>query len=282
MAHPQEGNVTWVNFAQRKKVTSAEEARSEQAEAGAETVEVPFKRTARSLRLNPAAEIILQAAQRGADQGRYGRGRKYADEGNVIEVRTEIGRFTGSVAGSQNEPFTTMILLPYRDADAIQQALELMAHNANALKAARTGRFHKELLNALVAGDGEKIRFRCDCPDNYDVCKHGVAVAIKAAELIDADPTLIFRLRNLDLNTLEQQLRATAGERAKQSAAEGSEQFWTGHELPDLPQPKTAPMIEDSDLDLLHKAMQTISFTNIDQLRAVSDLEDLYDELTRR
>ena len=41
-------------------------------------------------------------------------------------------------------------------------------------------------------------------------------------------------------------------------------------------------MIEDSDLDLLHKAMQTISFTNIDQLRAVSDLEDLYDELTRR
>ena len=38
-------------------------------------------------------------------------------------------------------------------------------------------------------------------------------------------------------------------------------------------------MIEDSDMDLLHRAMQTVSFTNIDQLRAVADIEDLYDLL---
>lgn len=269
MPRPQEDNVTWVNFAEKRKVDSAEET--------GQAAPKP-----QALRLNPAAEILVAAAQRGADQGRYSRGRKYADDGNVLEVRAEIGRFVGTVAGSQNEPFNVMVLLPYRDSEAISSALRLMAHNANALKAARSGKFHTELLHALVAGKGERIRFRCDCPDNAEVCKHSVAVALKGAELIDADPTLIFRLRNLDLNTLEQQLRESAGDRAKESAAEGSEHFWTGHELPDLPWPKKAPMIEDSDLDLLHKAMQTISFTNIDQLRAVSDLEDLYDELTRR
>ena len=57
--------------------------------------------------------------------------------------------------------------------------------------------------------------------------------------------------------------------------------FWDGHDLPDLPHPKIAPMIEDSDIHLLHRAMQSVSFTNIDQLRAVADIEDLYDDLTR-
>ena len=39
-------------------------------------------------------------------------------------------------------------------------------------------------------------------------------------------------------------------------------------------------MIDDSDTGLLHRAMQTVSFTNIDQLRAVSDITELYDDLT--
>lgn len=274
MPRPKLDNVTWVNFAARQKVGSAAET----------TTPNDASETTRSqiLRYNEAARTIYRAAVQGTDQGRFSRGRNYADQGNVLEVRPENGRFTATIAGSQNEPFTTLVILPYRDTATIREALGIMAHNANALAEVRNGIFSRELLDCLFAAEGEKIRFRCDCPDDSRVCKHGVAAAIKAAELIDADPTLLFRLRNLDLNTLERQLRESAGERAKESAREGSEFFWDGHVLPNLPEPKIAPMIEDSDLDLLHKAMQTISFTNIDQLRAVSDLEDLYDELTRR
>lgn len=271
MPHPQEDNITWVNFGAKRRVSSAEET----------FAAASHEKRAPNLRFNSAAQLIYNAAFRATDQGRFNRGRKYADEGNVLDVRAGAGRFEGTVTGTQNEPFTTLVLLPYRGADDVRDAIELLSRSPRALSDAKTGAFGQKLLDMLVATRDEKIRFRCDCPDSTRVCKHSVAVALKAAELIDADPTLIFRLRNLDLNTLERQLRESAGEQAKESAAEGSEFFWEGHDLPDLPAPKVAPMIEDSNLDLLHKAMQSISFTNIDQLRAVSDLEDLYDELTR-
>ena len=41
-----------------------------------------------------------------------------------------------------------------------------------------------------------------------------------------------------------------------------------------------APALDDSDTDLLHQAMRQVSYTSIEQLRAVSDIEDLYDHLT--
>lgn len=290
---PQEGNVTWVNFNQRRKVNSAEETQSFiDQRVDASDISRPSRRTRRSgspvlgqtptpLRYNDPAKVILNAAQRATDQGRIDRGRRYADGGNVLEVRAESGRFSGLVAGSQNEPFNTMVVLPYREGPEIREALEKINRRPVLLEQARRGQFEHELLEILLASPSDRFRYRCDCPDSANVCKHAVAVSIKAAALVDSDPSVVFRLRNLDVNSLEQQLRETASERATDSAREGSEFFWAGHELPDLPTPKTAPMIEDSDLDLLHKAMQTISFTNIDQLRAVADLEDLYDALTR-
>lgn len=280
---PQEGNVTWVNFGQRKKVSSAEEARLVTGER-VDSKQVLKARAAQEPEepvFSDPAQVIYNAAMRATDQGRFTRGRRYAEGGNVLDLRVESGRFVSTVAGSQNEPFNVMVLLPYREGPEITEALDMITRQPSLLDLARRGRFDRGLLDILFASSDERFRYRCDCPDVSDVCKHAVAVSLKAAELVDSDPSMVFRLRNLDVNTLDQQLRETAGQRAKDSAAEGSEFFWAGHELPALPQPKVAPMIEDSDLDLLHKAMQTISFTNIDQLRAVSDLEDLYDALTR-
>lgn len=285
---PHEDNVTWVNFNQRKKVNSPEETHrlvDERVEAqqikDAWTLRQERAAQRTELEYSDPAQLLVNAAARATDQGRFGRGRRYADGGNVLEVRVESGRFTGTVAGSQNEPFNVLVILPYREGPEIAEALDMITRQPKLLDRARRGTFDRGLLDILFASHSERFRYRCDCPDLSDVCKHAVAVSIKAAELVDSDPSIVFRLRNLDVNTLDQQLRETAGQRAMASAAEGSEFFWAGHELPDLPQPKVAPMIEDSDLDLLHKAMQMISFTNIDQLRAVSDLEDLYDALTR-
>ena len=49
-----------------------------------------------------------------------------------------------------------------------------------------------------------------------------------------------------------------------------------------MPEPKIAPAIDDSDPDLLRKAMRAVSHTNVDLLRAVSDVEDLYHFLTEK
>ena len=85
---------------------------------------------------------------------------------------------------------------------------------------------------------------------------------------------------NISLTQLEDRKRFESENSLRENSAPGSEYFWSGRELPALPNPRLAPMIEDSDIDLLHSAMQTVSFTNIDQLRAVSDIEDLYHMLS--
>ena len=139
----------------------------------------------------------------------------------------------------------------------------------------------EEVLEILLCKAPQEVTFHCDCPDGAEVCKHAVAVAQRTAELVDKDPSVIFTMRGLRLEELENRKRNQADDLARENAEPGSEYFWPGRELPELPRPKVAPMIEDSDIDLLHRAMQTVSFTNIDQLRAVADIEDLYDELTR-
>lgn len=265
---PSEDNVIYANFGARRRVAGP-----------AETGETPGPPPG----LSTPAQRLLLAALRGTDSARAKRGERYAKEGNVLEVTARSGGFDGVVAGSQNEPFTVSIQLPRRDAEDVQRALELMARSSGAVERARRGEFDEEVLSLLLAPEDGGIRFYCTCPDNARtaVCKHAVAVAHKAAEQIDADAAVLFSLRNLSLPMIEQGVRNQAAAVARENSAEGSEFFWSGRALPELPRPKLAPMVDDSDLDLLHRAMQTVSFTNIDQMRAVADIEDLYDELTR-
>ncbi|WKD60956.1 hypothetical protein CCICO_04595 [Corynebacterium ciconiae DSM 44920] len=56
--------------------------------------------------------------------------------------------------------------------------------------------------------------------------------------------------------------------------------FWEGETLPGLPNPKVEPALDDSDLSLLHVAMRSVSYTSIDELRAITDIEDMYYFLT--
>ena len=115
---PQEGNVTWVNFGQRKKVSSAEEARLVTGER-VDSKQVLKARAAQEPEepvFSDPAQVIYNAAMRATDQGRFTRGRRYAEGGNVLDLRVESGRFVSTVAGSQNEPFNVMVLLPYREA----------------------------------------------------------------------------------------------------------------------------------------------------------------------
>ncbi|SER77983.1 hypothetical protein [Corynebacterium cystitidis] len=267
MARPRKDNVIYANFGARKRVSNPNE------------VNVPPRPTGQSW--SPAAMRIFNAAVRKADQGRVSRGRQYAANGNVISLSLRNGAIHGQVAGSQNEPFNVVLRLPYRDADQLTEITEILARTPNGITLARRGTLEDRVLDLLLAEDSSDMWFSCDCPDRTDACKHAVAVAEKAAARIDADPPALFQLRGLDLNSLERTVREAAASVSKENSAEGSEYFWTGRGLSDLPTPKVAPMLDDSDIDLLHKAMQTISFTNIDQLRAVADIEDLYDELTR-
>ena len=356
----EDNNVTYVNFGKRRKVETEEEtlrddahpsefARAPHAERP-HTPELPgasirdsaektaldyhnSQQTRWSKRItsdkprdsifNPAAERIMKFVTTTTDSGRLARGRKYARSGHVVELDVRIGAVHGQVAGSQNQPFTASIQLPYRDKEDIEKATGMLARSANSIRRAMRGDVDPEVLDILLAPSSDDVRFMCDCPDYGHVCKHVVAVADRLAARIDADPLQLFALRGLNIHALETMVMESAQQVARESIGEGVEEagdgnstampgqasvdnaheestgspassaaskaravsndlFWNGRELPTMPEPKIAPAIDDSDPDLLRKAMRAVSHTNVDLLRAVSDVEDLYHFLTEK
>ncbi len=266
---PQEDNVIYANFGARTRVSSAAETgQAEPAPSGASALSAPAMR-------------LFNAALRQTDVGRAKRGRAYADGGNVLSVTPRARGVSAEVIGSQNEPFNVSISLPHRDDAELDKAVQELVREAGSIAKMRAGQLPNSVLDLLICSSPDEVRFFCDCPDPATVCKHAVAVAQRTAALIDADPSVILTMRGITYSALEDRKRREAHSLAKENSAPGSPYFWQGHDMPDLPRPKVSPMIEDSDLDLLHRAMQAVSFTNIDQLRAVADIEDLYDELTR-
>lgn len=285
--HPSHDNVTYVNFGAKKRVTSADE--------------VP-RRTV-GTQLSPAASKILDAVKRQSDQGRISRGLKYVKEGRVDKLRFMNGAVHARVDGSQIEPFAVAIILPYRAQAQLDRAVSAIAHSRNGLTRARRGLVGDRTLNLLLWEDPSEVRFSCDCPDaaKGNVCKHAVAVTDRLAHKVDADPSIIFRLRGMTLEGVEARIvreatknAAARGKGAGGAGSSGAEMdgideaqyidlpdFWAGRELPSLPEPSTTTTLDSSDLDLLHKAMRYVSYTSIDELRAVSDIEEVFDYLTR-
>ena len=273
---------------------------------------------------NPAAERVMKFVTTTTDSGRLARGRKYARAGHVVDLDLRVGAVHGQVAGSQNQPFSVLIQLPYRDKDDIEKVTGMLARTANSIRRAIRGDVEPEVLDILLAPSADDVKMSCDCPDYGHVCKHVVAVADRLAARIDADPLQLFALRGLNIHALETMVMESAQKVARESAAElsddlggedtaqmpgtstsdgsadgsnkaegsstaaskaravSNELFWNGRSLPDMPEPKVAPAIDDSDPELLRKAMRAVSHTNVDLLRAVSDVEDLYHFLTEK
>ncbi|WP_273368437.1 hypothetical protein [Corynebacterium massiliense] len=270
-------NVIYANFGTRKRVTSPDETGS--VERVDKTVgAVP-----------PAAQRIINLVNNRADHGRITRGKQYARSGNVVDLDVRVGAIHGQVAGSQNTPFAVLIRLPFRDNDDMAEAATILARRAGSMAAAREGKLAPELLDVLIAAEPDDVKVSCTCPDPEEVCKHIVAVVDRLAARIDADPSTVFSMRGLDFHRLEQMVMEQSQHAAAESytagtglsADEQNDLFWSGRTLPEVPRPQVAPALDDSDMDLLRKAMRPVSHTTIDLLRAVSDIEDLYHELTK-
>ena len=254
-----------------------------------------------------AADWLTDLAFAQADSGRMSRGRGYYQSGHVINVEFVPGSITAKVLGSQPQPFSVTIMFPPRTDPQLARLPDLISQLDGGIQAVRSGQFSPDMLKILFGGHPYKARYYCDCPDKAKVCKHIVATMMAAADRVAADPGLVFQLRGLNLAdmrlpkqsmkpagsagsvpaTPETSAPAGSAESAKKAEAPSPEaiaaatdRFWNGGPLPEIPQLKTQSALADSDEQLLHKAMRTISYTSVDELCAVSDIEDLYYNLT--
>ena len=301
---PQVGNVIYVNFGARDYTPVAgrdtftdPDAPSHKPRRKTTRARATVKRTR-----STAADWLTDLAFTQSDNGRMSRGRGYYQGGHVMNLEFVPGSITAKVIGSQPQPFSVAIMFPPRTDPQLARLPDLISQLDGGIQAVRSGQFSPDMLKILFGGYPYKARYYCDCPDKAKVCKHIVATMMAAADRVAADPGLVFQLRGLNLADMrlpkpagsagaepETSVPAGAsGARQKPQAeapspeaiAAATDRFWNGGPLPEIPQLKTQSALADSDEELLHKAMRTISYTSVDELCAVSDIEDLYYNLT--
>src|SRR5699024_10076657 len=130
----------------------------------------------------------------------------------------------GQVAGSQNQPFSVLIQLPYRDKSDIEKVTGMLARSANSIRRAMRVDVDPEVLDILLAPTADDVRLDCDCPDYGHMCKHIVAAAGRLAARICADPLYLFTMGGLNIHALNTMLMEAAPSVAQEAKGEAAEE----------------------------------------------------------
>ena len=144
----------------------------------------------------------IEAMEGLMDQGRLGRGRRYARKGQVLSLTEGVGQVTAKVQGSRKRPYTINIQInPLTDAQW-EQVIEALAARPIFMAQLLAGEMPQEIEEvflsvrlSLFPATARDLMQDCNCHDWAEVCKHLAAVHYILAERFDEDPFLLFRLR---------------------------------------------------------------------------------------
>ncbi len=139
-------------------------------------------------------------------ENRLPRGRMYARNGSVIDLKIKPGEVQAQVMGSSLYTTTVNVTaLPPARWQAISQDC---AGTIGSLVELLQGRLSKSVMErmcrqneGLFPAPGE-IKFDCSCPDGARMCKHVAAVLYGVGARLDEQPELLFRLRRVDAQEL--------------------------------------------------------------------------------
>jgi len=161
------------------------------------------------LRLQPGANraawwrkrwiLWLESFRMGA---RLGRGRSYAQSGQVRELAILPGVIEATVQGASPEPYSLRVSWEPLDAQSVQTLLDANPFLTAQLLARALPLSFEELLQtrgmSLFPREGEPgIRLHCTCKDWARPCKHLAAALCLFADAIAADPLLLLRFRGI-------------------------------------------------------------------------------------
>lgn len=197
-------------------------------------------------------------------ENRIARGRSYVRQGAVLDLQIHEGKVNALVQGSRVKPYQVAVaILPLKPA-AWQTIVNACTGNIHSLQELISGKFPQNLADIFTAkGTGlfpspREISFGCSCPDWADMCKHVAAVLYGIGIRFDEDPTLFFRLRQVNIDELiTDALHQTtdtmldrAGRKSSRALDAGDlaglfgialEDTGEKQQVPDLTQPETVP-----------------------------------------
>ncbi|OFS17950.1 SWIM zinc finger family protein [Corynebacterium sp. HMSC27B11] len=235
-----------------------------------------------------AGAQLLEAVAGATDRGRLERGRDYHWGGHVQSMELSTNTVVALVAGTQPQPFEVVIkvaALSAKRRDFI--AAEVAADPALLRTIIRGDAPPTDLAAMLLRPD--QIRFEgCTCPDGAPVCKHAVAVAYQLADTFNHDPAAILQwrgveaaeaLRSVQLSHAGEQESSSTQPNSGSSAQQTPEvldqaEFWGSEERRvSWSAPPVESGLELGDRDALMRALRSLSWTSVDQLQTMHELE---------
>lgn len=159
---------------------------------------------------------------------RLPRGRTYARNGSVIDLKIEKGQIKALVYGSELYKIQIDIdPLPKARWEALKQQC---AGQIASLVELLQGRLSKGVMERVTDRKHGlfpapvEIRLRCSCPDYAGMCKHVAAVMYGVGNRLDSSPDLLFLLRGVDhLELIEQAIPAAPSKTGRGSPAIAAE-----------------------------------------------------------
>jgi uncharacterized Zn finger protein len=139
---------------------------------------------------------------------RIDRGRSYVKNGYVLDLKIDSESIVAIVAGSRQKPYKVNIVIDALSKSKWEKIIKLCGRNIDNIDQLVQGKFPKDL-ETLFTQQGEglfpspnEINFDCDCPDFAYMCKHVAAVLYAVGARLDEDPSLFFKLRNIEIEAL--------------------------------------------------------------------------------
>lgn len=141
-------------------------------------------------------------------ENRIGRGKTYLRSGAVLDLRIDPGKIHGLVQGSRAKPYQVEIVIGSLRPEAWARVSQACRGSIQSMKDLVEGKFPQALSELFTEkGTGlfpspREIAFGCSCPDYAGMCKHVAAVLYGVGVRLDEDPTLFFKLRQVDVSDL--------------------------------------------------------------------------------
>jgi len=133
---------------------------------------------------------------------RLGRGRSYARDGRVRDLKIDSGVVTALVDGSEADPYRVTFRVAMFPPASWQKVIKAMSEQALFAAELLSGQMPREINQAFRAAGHSlfpvkqrEIETDCSCSDWANPCKHVAAVHYVLGEAFDKDPFLLFELR---------------------------------------------------------------------------------------
>lgn len=182
---------------------------------------------------------------------RLPRGRRYARNGSVLEIRLVEGGVRALVQGTRRQPYKVRIKLKDFTPSQASKVKLLVASNPAIASSLSLGVLPERML-AMLEGAGislfprswKDLEASCSCPDWANPCKHLAAVYYIVANEVDKDPFITFTLRGISAESLREAAGMAAVDEDSEDARE-TQAFMPCREVEAVP-----AMPESPDLDL--------------------------------